>query len=196
MHTLASSFVLGYHGCDESIADKLLAGADFKESTNAYDWLGHGIYFWEANPLRGLEFANELKSNKRSAARISKPTVVGAAIDLGLCLDLSSSAGIEQIKIAHRRLIQISEKADFELPKNYSDGLRRNLDCAVIETLHQIRREAGEPPIDVVRGVFLEGGPIYPSAGFCEKTHTQICVRTPESIKGVFRVPKRHLSRA
>jgi hypothetical protein len=37
----------------------LLAGTAFKPSNNDYDWLGPGIYFWEANPLRGLEFAEE-----------------------------------------------------------------------------------------------------------------------------------------
>lgn len=124
---------------------------------------------------------------------MSNPAVVGAVIDLGLCLDLTTSAGIEQLKIAHKRLLQIASKAAFDLPENNKDGLRRNLDCAVIETLHEIRRTAGEAAIDAVRGIFIEGDQIYPSAGFFEKTHTQICVRTPECIKGVFRVPKAHL---
>ena len=54
MHRLSTAFVLGYHGCDQSIADRLLAGGAFRKSRNDYDWLGHGIYFWEANPLRGV----------------------------------------------------------------------------------------------------------------------------------------------
>jgi hypothetical protein len=99
------------------------------------------------------------------------------------------------MRIAHRRLQQISAKAGFELPRNYEDG-RRNLDCAVIQTLHEIRRKAGQPPIDTVRGVFTEGNRIYPSAGFYEKTHIQICVRDQDSIKGVFRVPKRQLDKS
>lgn len=28
-------------------------------SQSAYDWLGHGIYCWEANPARGFDFAQE-----------------------------------------------------------------------------------------------------------------------------------------
>ena len=36
-------------------AERLLAGEPFQKSINDYDWLGHGIYFWEANPLCGLE---------------------------------------------------------------------------------------------------------------------------------------------
>jgi hypothetical protein len=50
LHKLSSSFVLGYHGCDRAVAEKLIAGAPFITSENDYDWLGSGIYFWEANP--------------------------------------------------------------------------------------------------------------------------------------------------
>jgi hypothetical protein len=39
----------------------------------------------------------------------------------------------------------------------------------------------------------VEGDPVYPAAGFCEKTHIQIAVRNPSLIKGVFRVPHEHL---
>ena len=60
MHSLSASFVLGYHGCDQAVGEGLLDGDDFKPSKNDYDWLGPGIYFWEANPQRGLDFAREL----------------------------------------------------------------------------------------------------------------------------------------
>ena len=193
MHTLATTFVLAYHGCDSSVAEKLLAGKDFKKSTNAYDWLGHGIDFWEANPVRGLDFAKELKRRPRGPSKIKRPAVIGAVIDLGLCLDLMTSTGVDQVRIAHKHLKDIADKAGFQLPKNSSDGLRRNLDCAVIQTLHDIRRNSGQPPIDTVRGVFIEGDRIYQSSGFYEKTHTQVCVCNSDCIKGVFRVPKRHL---
>ena len=51
--------VLGYHGCDPAFAEKLLSGEvpinDWKPSTNDYDWLGHGIYFWEYAPERAFQ---------------------------------------------------------------------------------------------------------------------------------------------
>lgn len=47
MHKLASAFILGYHGCDSEDASKLIDGNQFKPSQNDYDWLGHGVYFWE-----------------------------------------------------------------------------------------------------------------------------------------------------
>jgi hypothetical protein len=47
--------------------------------------------------------------------------------------------------------------------------------------------------IEFVRGVFLEGKPIYETSGFFERTHIQICVRDLRNIKAVFRVPPAHL---
>ena len=193
MHRLSYSFVLGYHGCDRKVAEDLLGGKDFKQSNNDYDWLGGGIYFWEANPARGLEFANELKNLKRGP-KIENAAVVGVVIDLGLCLDLTTSAGLQQVRNAHEKLVEIAETAGFPLPKNSKDHSQRNLDCAVIRILHDVRKEAGEPPIDSVRGVFLEGEPLFEGSGFFAKTHIQICVRNPSCIKGVFRVPPGQLS--
>lgn len=194
MHALSASFVLGYHGCDQSVADRLLAGESFKPSNNDYDWLGPGIYFWEANPQRGLDFAHELVATNRTKGRIRKPAVVGAVIEPGLCMDLTTTAGTNQARTAFQHLAEIHEAAVLPLPKNNTDGLRRNLDCAVIRTLHGIRRAADDVAIDTVKGIFVEGRPLYESSGFYAKTHVQICVCNPEQIKGVFRVHQRFLS--
>lgn len=191
MHQLAASFVLGYHGCDHDVAEYLLQTGRFRQSRNDYDWLGPGIYFWEANPRRGLEFARESRS--RGDSGIRRPAVVGAVIELGLCLDLTTAAGVQQVKAAYSELASTAARAKIPLPGNGKDLLLRKLDCAVIQVLHQIRNAAGEPPIDTVRGVFLEGDPIFPDSGFHEKTHTQIAVRNPGRIKGVFRVQPRQL---
>ena len=193
MHRLSSSFALGYHGCDKSVSEKVLSGIEFQPSDNDYDWLGPGIYFWEANPIRGLEFAEELKTLKRGS-KVQTPAVVGAIVELGLCLDLTTSAGVQHVRSAHQRLVQIASAAGYTLPKNSPDQLRRNLDCAVISLLHDIREGAGDAPIDTVRGVFLEGAPVFEGSGFYAKTHIQICVCNPGCIKGVFRVPKHQLS--
>lgn len=193
MHRLSTAFVLGYHGCDEAVAAGLVSGKKFRKSENAYDWLGSGVYFWESNPLRGLEFARELKD--RPASKISEPSVVGAVIELGHCLDLLSSTGVQAVKLAHDDFLKMCETAGTEVPKNHlgDDLLLRNLDCAVINHLHEVREKAGLPAFDTVRGVFLEGGRIYEKSGFRAKTHIQICVRDQGCIKGVFRVPEDQL---
>lgn len=192
-HTLSYSFVLAFHGCDDAVAEKLLAGEPFANSENSYDWLGDGIYFWESNPKRGLEWAQHLKSTGRSASRISTPAVVGAVIELGFCLDLCTSVGVALVSEAHRSLAATAEVFGKPLPVNHADG-RHNLDCAVINFLHEIRRSSKDDAFDTVRGVFLEGNPVYPTAQFNDKTHAQICVRNPDCIKGVFRVQERFLT--
>lgn len=188
MHKLSSTFILGYHGCYASIAEKLLAGNSFKKSENEYDWLGPGIYFWEANPDRGLEFVKEklLREKKESA---ESAHVVGAIIELGNCLDLTTSDGVSYVKTAYGSLKKVTKKAGVGLPRNEGkDNLLRKLDCAVIRYLHDTLAEENAPPIDTVKGIFHEGDPLYENSGFYEKTHTQICVCNPAMIKGVFRV--------
>lgn len=59
--------VVAYHGCEESVAEAVLAGeALLKPSVNEYDWLGAGIYFWEYGPERALHFAAEQMKRKKA----------------------------------------------------------------------------------------------------------------------------------
>jgi hypothetical protein len=192
VHSLSSAFVLGYHGCDRPVAERLLAGEAFKPSENDYDWLGLGIYFWEANPKRGLEFAQE--ASFRLGGEYGSPAVVGAVVDLGLCLDLTTTTGIQQLEIAFAWLVQDCAVQGDPLPENGPHPGIRKLDCAVIGAIHDIRRENGFPPVDTIKGVFIEGAPVYPTAGFNDRTHVQICVRNADCIKGVFRVPDHALT--
>jgi hypothetical protein len=136
LHRLTFAFILGYHGCDRRVGERLLSGAPFKPSNNDYDWLGPGIYFWEASPLRGLEFAEE--ASQRRSSNISEPFVIGAVIELSLCLDFTTSTGLDSVRIAHQSLLEVNHAAALPLPANSKDELRRNLDCAVIRRLHTI----------------------------------------------------------
>jgi hypothetical protein len=196
MYSALPSFVLGFHGCDKSVADRLVAGETrLNPSRNDYDWLGHGIYFWENNPKRALEYAKHLQKHpERSKESIKTPDVVGAIIDLGNCLNLLDAKSIQVVQKAYEGFEQIVAAANRPLPKNIdADGsgdlLLRPLDCAVIQYLHGMREEKSEkPPFTTVRGMFTEGEPVYPGAGFHRKSHIQIAVRNPNCIKGYFRV--------
>ena len=159
------------------------------ESDKPYDWLGPGIYFWESDPARAWQWAYE-----RCAERGTKPAVIGAAIDLGYCLDLMSSTGQALVYDAYESLRTLYTAAGKTLPENANskrggdkDRRLRKLDCAVIKNLHD---EAKEQPFDTVRGMFTEGDPIYPGSGFYSQSHVQIAVRNRECIKGVFLVPQ------
>lgn len=203
---LGPGLVLGFHGCAGETAERLLAGGDFVQSNKAYDWLGPGAYFWEGDEQRALEWATQ-----RTGARAYKePAVIGAVIDLGNCLDLTTRRHIDLLAAYYEAYRAEQQDLGLPLPKNEDlasgkpgDKFLRYLDRAVITFLHQqiddlARAPAGEPgaetvtPFDTVRGLFPEGEPAYPGAGFLQKTHTQIAVRNPRCIRGVFR-PRNHL---
>jgi hypothetical protein len=156
-------------------------------SSNDYDWLGPGVYFWESNPHRALEFARE---KQKRGDGIEHPFVVGAVIDLGLCLDLTTKDSIESLRDAHSSLLSAIHSMGGPVPVNGPESWRRRLDCAVIQYLHQILRGSGAEPVDSVRGIFTEGIPIYPGSSFLEKTHVQISVVNLDCIKAVFRISK------
>lgn len=194
MYSTRSGLTLAFHGCDKSLVTKILKGkTELLQSDNDYDWLGHGIYFWDYSPDRAMEYARNLKNNpyKSSKAKIKSPAVVGAVMNLGYCLDLLDYKNLKILKESYAILAASNEGSGSPLPKNLStsrsdDLLIRKLDCAVIEMLHEINRRLGKPPYDSVRGIFTEGRPLYPNAGFNEKDHIQICIRNPNCIKGFF----------
>jgi hypothetical protein len=98
MHNLSTSFVLGYHGCESDIGEKLLRNEHFLPSKNTYDWLGSGMYFWESNPDRALNWSRQQAILRQSTATTDHtPFVVGAVIDLGFCLDLISANGLSAV---------------------------------------------------------------------------------------------------
>jgi len=184
------SFVLGFHGCDSAVAEEIFAGRQkLRVSENKYDWLGTGVYFWEQNPRRAFEWAKE----QQARSRIKIPAVVGAIIEPGYCMNLLDASFIEIVKNAYETLQLVENERGRPLPQNKpisggSDLLLRELDCEVINTVHEHRKLQGLRPFESVRGVFVEGAPLYENAGFFAKSHIQICVRDPRCIKGYFRV--------
>ena len=213
MSRLNTSFVLGYHGCDAKVGERILRGGEFRRSTQYYNWLGDGIYFWGADPLRAWEWADE----KKSRGEIEKPFVIGAAIDLRNCLDLTSREDIVFIQMAYKFF-----KADFDnnflgdkFPSNRKVKRGRewyglaDLDCAVINYMNATAEdlidgsrsvrllstsESGEnieeskgDYFDTVRGLFREGKSILPDSMNKSKTHVQIAVRNPECLIEIFR---------
>jgi hypothetical protein len=57
--------------------------------------------------LRGLEFAQEQKER----GKVGEPFVVGAVLDLGYCLDLTSSTGVAAVKAAHDNFVEVIKTA-------------------------------------------------------------------------------------
>ena len=190
MYSNRSGLILGFHGCDETIRNEVLNHRkELKPSTNHWDWLGSGIYFWENNPTRALRFAEE--QSQRTDSNIIKPPVLGAVIDLGYCLDLLDEDNISLVKKAHTSLVKHHKLTNKVLPinkavstSNSDDLLIRSLDCAVINHLNLYQDEIKK--FVSVKGIFTEGKPLYENAGFREKDHIQICIRDSSCIKNYF----------
>jgi hypothetical protein len=192
----ATSVVLGYHGCEKSVGERVLRGDDHIEvSSNRYDWLGAGAYFWENSSERARTWAAFLKEYPpRPNRRISEPFVIGAIIDLGNCLDLTDATSLQIVRGGYDEFERVTVIAKADLPKNEparggdEDLVKRHLDCAVINFVHLLRERERLKAFDTVRGVFTEGGALYPGAKIMAKTHMQICVRDPRArIRGYFR---------
>ena len=190
MYVSKPNLIIGFHGCEKEDQNRLLNDIKyFKNSQEDYDWLGHGMYFWDNNPERALLWAMD----KMKAGTLNEPAVIGAAIDLGRCFDLLDSSHIQLLIEGYSLFVKESLELNKPIPqnKNYSkskgnDKVLRYLDCAVIEYTQKFLQKKGEKPFDSIRAVFVEGDPIYPDAGFHDKSHIQICIINPNCIKGIF----------
>jgi hypothetical protein len=125
--------LIGFHGCDVSVRDQLLKNSDhIEKSEKPYDWLGHGMYFWENN----LERARQWAKDKEDRGEIKEAAVIGAVLHLGNCCDFLDSSYIDLIAVYYD-LMKINYQAlGKPLPQNknvkrdlYKDKLLRELDC-------------------------------------------------------------------
>ncbi len=203
MH-VTPEIVVGFHGCDKTVFNKVIKrGEGLKESVNNYDWLGHGMYFWEGSYDRALEWA-------KNSNTVKTPAVIGAFIKLGNCLELLDIKDLAKVKVAHELLVQECMALGKALPSNKAKvngiDMSRELDCDVMLRLQQFNNEAiatelGLPNtegsnkreiqhhpqfIDSVRGMFPEGEELYEGAGFRAKNHIQLCVINPNCVIGYF----------
>jgi hypothetical protein len=177
--------LIGFHGCERDVAERVFAGeTHLNSSENDYDWLGSGIYFWVDSYERAIDWA-------RSSKKIKDPYVVGAFIDPGYCLNLTDFGVNDELKRAFSLLKSTFDCAGESLPKNstshHNTLMVRRLDCAVINYLHQLRDEQDLSAFNTVYGVFEEGDSLFEGSALKERTHVQIAVRTPASILGYFR---------
>ena len=191
MYSSKPSIVYGFHAIDKSAGLKILNQEDqFKQSSNKYDWLGPGIYFWENNLERAHQYARQ--DSNRPDSKIKEPFVLGAVLELGNCLDLLDQKYNDFLKDAYSKLKDALSEQDKPLPSNRNMGKNdfdfkaRELDCSVIRYACTLSKEEDDKPFDSVRAAFIEGSPIYEGAGFSSENHIQIAIINPNCIKGIF----------
>lgn len=184
------SFVIGYHGCDREQGEAAaINGTPLRMSNQNHDWLGAGTYFWDSDPQRAMEWAEE----KRQHGKCNNPFVVGAIIDLGNCLDLTLRSNLDLLAQVYQTFETEQKTLCLKMPENRNsknvkskNKVIRLLDCAILNYLHLLNERSGLTPFDTVRGVFVEGDPAYPGSEIFQKTHIQIAVRNAACIQAVF----------
>ncbi|MCW3807479.1 hypothetical protein [Plebeiibacterium marinum] len=205
MYRRRPNLMLGFHGCDESVRDKLVNFPNnVKKSAESFDWLGNGFYVWENNYQRAYQWALD----KQKRGNLDKPSVIGVIFLLDNCLDFTDMEYIDILATYYGLMKDDLLITGKQLPKNkdlpkdkYHDLILRELDCAVIEYLHQkideqiskdikIQGFSNYRHFDTVRGIFTEGGPAFEGAGIQTKNHIQICIRNLNCIKGFF-IPRK-----
>ena len=166
--------VIGYHGCSEEFARDLLLGVlpvrAWKPSTNDWDWLGHGIYFWEHSPERAFRWAKE-----EGARRGFAPAVVSAVIQLGRCFDLLNEA----ITLLYSRGIpaKLMSMEHIPSPRELAEKARRVLEAAPMTS-----REHWEFLIQ--QGIIDRDGRVLVNRLFGEQHADQTDATTPPAPSG------------
>lgn len=205
MYSQRPNLMIGFHGCDQKVRNKLVENPDsIRMSNEPHDWLGNGFYIWENNYERAYQWAVDKQKRDSSIT----PSVVGVVYQLDHCLDFTDSQYINILSSYYKLLKKDFLNLERDLPKNrdsstdvYHDLILRELDCAVIEYLHQkVKEKITEDTaskgfselqhFDTVRGIFTEGGPAFDGAGIQMKNHIQICIRNANCIKGFF-IPRK-----
>lgn len=165
---IANREVVGFHGTSADQAARILEESRWAPSKNPYDWLGHGIYFWEESYPRARQWAEQKHSGDAA--------VLKTTMKLGRCLDLLMDTNwVTVLQNAYARIEERCEDRGEPMPEN-RDG-RRELDCAVINEIADNMYD-----IDTARAAYHEGSRVYPDAAFRDLTHVQVVVRNEDVI--------------
>lgn len=177
--------VVGFHGTSLARATSIVQRSSwFTPSRNDFDWLGHGVYFWEHAPLRAWEWA------RSKYAERTKIAVLGAMIRLGRCFDLLEPANARLLERLHRQYGTAAEEAG-ELPRRNANA-KKYLDCATMQYACQVFEDE-DRPLDTIRAVFVPSGRkerLWERSGLFHNAHIQLCVRNVDCVLGAWLVPE------
>ena len=197
--------VIGYHGTGLATALRLVTRVEgFRPSQRAFDWLGHGIYFWEHAPQQALRFARirqrqYQRKQVKSAEDLRRATeplaVVGCMIRLGNCFDLLEPDNVEYLQDLFSDYKESMKLTGEVLPRNTRKY--RKLDCDVFEYAYKIAK-ARNPGVEIesARGVYVPSGGerrVWAGSWISRDTHIQLCVRNPRNLLGLWLQNPPHL---
>jgi len=165
--------VLGHHGTTADQADAIVA-TGFKIKKNRYDWLGHGVYFFERAPRRALAWAEDNLSEAEACVVAANIALSDHCLDLG---ELDGTATLEGFFEEYQETY--GEEHVGTLKETFGN---RELSCAVINWCCNRMSESGWE-IHALRAPFEEGEPLFvhptgsPTVRLKKMSHVQIAVR-------------------
>jgi hypothetical protein len=162
---LVVSEVDGYHGTSSSPASVILRDG-FQPSSNNYDWLGDGVYFFQDAPHRAWEWARQKHGTDAA--------VVGARIKLEFCIDLLDIEWFQTLSAAYDGFLRKIQQTGLPFPRQ--TGGAHRLDREVLNYAIAVLKEQGYS-IKSVRAAFAEGAPAFPNSALLNRSHVQIAVR-------------------
>jgi hypothetical protein len=184
--------IRGYHGTTVPRAQNIVATRQIRISTNDYDWLGQGAYFFQDAPLRAWKWACEWVAPRAGES----PAVVSADITLEDCLDFLDLLNWRHLLSAHQLIVRApgtptqnppvvraASGQRFRIMSPVPPAARtgyNTLDCAVVKLAVSVRRRHKRVPS--VRGSFVEGQQLYDDSYFFDHSHVQIAVLEPDVI--------------
>ena len=165
--------VEAYHGTSFNAASNILIHG-FRPSEGTDEWLGKGVYFYEASREHAYNWALNVKK-----IHPTQIVVMRAEVKLGRCLDLlHNPAHVDLLENyfneAENKVFNKKLKS-----KRYFDEQISITESAVIEL---INRQAA---VDSVRTSYSSGKSIFPGSRFTRGQQIIICVRNLNNILNV-----------
>lgn len=159
---------IGYHGTRLEYAQRIL-DEDFRPSENNWEWLGHGVYFWQDAPERAFAWAKEWHGRSGYKGPIG---VVAARIQLFDFVDLLEQAGMKLVKDFASAFLDKLVDQDRRLVNEYPI---HRLDCELFNSITNVLLSKG---IEVrgFRAACVEGEPITKGSPIFDQSHVQLSV--------------------
>jgi hypothetical protein len=157
---------IGYHGTSQAVAQVILRDG-FTFSRNIYDWLGDGVYFFQDAPHRAREWAQQRHGQDG--------VVIRSVIRLDDCLDLLDIQWNVFLEAAYTSVVEASQRSSVPLPRQ--TGGAHRLDRIVVNYAVDMLLADYSMTVRSLRGVFGEGGPVFPGSAILDRAHVQIAVR-------------------
>lgn len=175
--------VRGYHVTSPENAEAIREKG-FKESCNAYDWLGAGRYFFQESPNLAINWGLE----DRKAGKFEQLVVFAANIDISNFIDLLDYRWERELRETYAYLDDAGDPAFRKVQdrqKEFLFGIDERqghwLDQYVIEMAVAFLSDNKEE-VKGVRSAFFEGKLLYPKSHLVDRQHIQIAVRDATSI--------------